>query len=187
MGKRKVQVIGVSGGLGPLMVGHFRAAGDEVTETHGASWGLVAGAYVVLVAPLGPVSIIKLVTQALEASERCPGVVVFSGGGVGGKLGDDHPIEYAADKAAIVVAVERLSVLGKVNCVAPGMLGIGLNKGRTPDAGVLEKTLAMVDWLCTPASNHITGRLLSARWDTLEQLSRPMGDDDYRLRRKVPE
>jgi NAD(P)-dependent dehydrogenase (short-subunit alcohol dehydrogenase family) len=61
---------------------------------------------------------------------------------------------------------------------------------KTPAAS-LEKALGLVEWLLSPASDGITGRLLAAPWDpwsTLDRHARELAATDiYTLRRIVPE
>jgi 3-oxoacyl-[acyl-carrier protein] reductase len=60
-------------------------------------------------------------------------------------------------------------------------------KAGTP----LEKALGLVEWLLSPASDGITGRLLAAPWDPWRTLDRHVAElarsDAYTLRRIVPE
>jgi 3-oxoacyl-[acyl-carrier protein] reductase len=55
----------------------------------------------------------------------------------------------------------------------------------------IERVLALVEWLLSPASDRISGRLLAAPWDpwpTLDQHVHPLARSDiYTLRRIVPE
>jgi 3-oxoacyl-[acyl-carrier protein] reductase len=55
----------------------------------------------------------------------------------------------------------------------------------------LEQALGLVEWLVSPASDGISGRLLSAPWDpwpTLDQHRAELAASDiYTLRRIVPE
>jgi 3-oxoacyl-[acyl-carrier protein] reductase len=57
--------------------------------------------------------------------------------------------------------------------------------------GPLEKTLGLVTWLLSPASDGISGRLLAAPWDpwpTLDQRATELASSDiYTLRRILPE
>ena len=54
----------------------------------------------------------------------------------------------------------------------------------------LPRAAALVVWLCSPASDGISGRLLSAQWDDWEHLAERKqelrGGDAYTLRRILP-
>lgn len=67
----------------------------------------------------------------------------------------------------------------------------GPSEGATKSGASLEKALALVEWLLSPASDGITGRLLAAPWDpwpTLDQRAAELAPSDiYTLRRIVPE
>ena len=113
------------------------------------------------------------------ASEAClhmqlgGSVVLFSGGGVGGHAaGKGCPTLYAATKAAVVQMVEGLASSYpdvRINAVAPGPVDTGLTDhgGESPD-----KTVAFVEWLLD--QRHISGRLLSVKWDTPEIWAHPI-------------
>lgn len=65
------------------------------------------------------------------------------------------------------------------------------HEAETKPAASLEKALALVEWLLSPASDGISGRLLAAPWDpwpTLDQHAPELARSDiYTLRRIVPE
>jgi 3-oxoacyl-[acyl-carrier protein] reductase len=54
----------------------------------------------------------------------------------------------------------------------------------------LDRALDLVEWLLSPASDGITGRLISAVWDPWSTLERHRdgfaGSDIYTLRRVLP-
>ena len=140
-------------------------------------------------------------------------VVQLSGGGATQPMA--NVTAYAASKAAIVRFAESLADEGRefgidVNSIAPGALvtrlidqvlavdpstvGEGFYKkmvalkeaGGTP----LDRGAALAVYLGSPASDGITGRLLSAAWDPWESLAERREDlrktDVYTLRRIVP-
>jgi len=140
-------------------------------------------------------------------------IINISGGGATGPRPDFSA--YAAAKSALVRLSETLGEELRdsaidVNCVAPGamntrMLDELLAAGPTGASREYERALAqaqsggtppekaaeLVVWLASPASDGITGRLLSAVWDNWaslpdkrEQLAK---SDIYTLRRIVPE
>ncbi len=122
---------------------------------------------------------------------------------------------YATAKAGLVrfsegLAAEVRDANIQVNCVAPGALNTALNQavlGAGPErAGADEyaRAVALADqenvtpcraadlvvFLASPASDCITGRLLSAVWDPWDRLAGHVdelnGSDIYTLRRIVP-
>lgn len=139
-------------------------------------------------------------------------IVNLSGGGATGPRPDFTA--YAASKCALVRLSETLAheVRGSgidVSCVAPGAMNTRMLEevlaagpgasGEYPRAveqaksgGVPpEQAAALVVWLASPASDGITGRLLSARWDSWAELAarreQLAASDVYTLRRIVPE
>ena len=121
-------------------------------------------------------------------------IVNLSGGGVGGPGLPERISAYTAAKAGVVVLTEvlgrELASLGvRVNAVAPGPVPTGfmrdvLEHGPEVAGGELyartveqhehpESTAAMVDlvtYLLSARSAHLTGRFLSARWDSVDAL-----------------
>lgn len=147
-------------------------------------------------------------------ARRAGKIVVLSGGGA------TRPMPffsaYAATKAAVVRFVETLA--GEVaeygidcNSVAPGALNTRLldevlsagpevvgkafyeaaRKQQASGGDSLEQGAALCVYLASRASDGITGRLLSAKWDPWSALSRRRDElrrsDIYTLRRIVPE
>jgi NAD(P)-dependent dehydrogenase (short-subunit alcohol dehydrogenase family) len=139
-------------------------------------------------------------------------IVQLSGGGATSPL--PGLSSYAASKAAIVrfaetLALELAADHVDVNSIAPGALNTRLldevleagpeavgedfyrrsleqqASGGTP----LELGAELAVWLASPASDGITGRLLSAKWDPWRELPEHRDDlssDVYTLRRIVP-
>jgi len=141
-------------------------------------------------------------------------IVLLSGGGATQPL--PRMSAYAASKAAVVrfgeTLAEELRDTGiEVNSVAPGALNTRLldqvlaagpdqvgkdyydravqqcQRGGTP----LDLPAELIAFLASPASDGITGRLISAVWDDWRglpaQRERLSGGDVYTLRRIVPE
>jgi NAD(P)-dependent dehydrogenase (short-subunit alcohol dehydrogenase family) len=141
-------------------------------------------------------------------------IVVISGGGATNPL--PNISAYAASKAAVVRLMETLAEELKpfhidVNAIAPGALATRLvdeviaagpekvgaaffekNKqwkenGATP----LDLGASLAVQLASPASDGITGKLISAQWDPWRDLAQHREDlaksDIYCLRRIVPE
>jgi NAD(P)-dependent dehydrogenase (short-subunit alcohol dehydrogenase family) len=140
-------------------------------------------------------------------------IVQLSGGGATTPL--PRITAYAASKAAIVRLAESVALDVReegidVNSIAPGALNTRMmdelmaagpqavgtafyermkktaGEGGTP----LETGAALAVYLGSPASDGITGRLLSAPWDPWERLQEHRADldatDIYTLRRIVP-
>jgi NAD(P)-dependent dehydrogenase (short-subunit alcohol dehydrogenase family) len=139
-------------------------------------------------------------------------IVQLSGGGATNPL--PRLSAYAASKAAVVrfcetIALELQADHIDVNCIAPGALNTRMldeiieagpaavgeafykksleqkAKGGVP----LDKGAALAVWLGSPASDGITGKLLSAVWDPWQDLPahrEDLGGDIYTLRRIVP-
>ncbi len=145
---------------------------------------------------------------------RAGKIIILSGGGATKPM--PYMSAYAASKAAVVRFAETLAEEVKdfnidVNTVAPGALNTRLldeilaagpdkvgkafyeqsltqkNQGGTP----LTVGADLCTFLASPASNGITGKLLSAVWDPWQQLPDYIAElknsDIYTLRRIVPQ
>jgi NAD(P)-dependent dehydrogenase (short-subunit alcohol dehydrogenase family) len=138
----------------------FNGQPDEVLSTN------VQGAYMSAVG-------------AIEAGASI--VILFSGAGVGGPSpGLNAPIVYTSAKAAVVQMAEcfaREYPKLRINAVAPGPVSTQLTNwsGGSPDRAV-----DLVEWLCSDAASHVSGRLISVRDD---YKAARMSDDFGRLRR----
>ena len=140
-------------------------------------------------------------------------IIQLSGGGATAPLA--RLSAYATAKAAVVRFAETLAVELQgdnidVNCVAPGALNTRMleeileagpdvvgaefyarSLKQKESGGVpLDKGAALAVFLAAPASNGITGKLLSAVWDPWQDLpgrvNELAGSDIYTLRRIVP-
>jgi len=140
-------------------------------------------------------------------------IIVLAGGGLGGPRPLERSLAYVPSKAAVVSIVELLAneveqAGGTINAVAPGNIpttfmdpvlhvdqeiaGAHLvsqvreRANGSVDASI-QDFLAMVRYLVLPESSHINGRILSARWDRIDQLSSlqksDISDNLFRLRR----
>jgi NAD(P)-dependent dehydrogenase (short-subunit alcohol dehydrogenase family) len=141
-------------------------------------------------------------------------IINLSGGGATAPL--PFISSYAASKAAVVRLTETLAEELRehridVNAVAPGPLNTRLLdevlkagpesvgdafyqkalKQKETGGASLELAAALCAWLASPASDGITGKLLSAPWDpwkTLDVRRDALAKSDiYTLRRIVPE
>ena len=149
--------------------------------------------------------------------ERCPRrakIVCFSGGGA--TKPRPNFSAYGVAKTGIVRLVETIAEEEKgrpldINAVAPGAINTRLTDeilARGPQAAgeaeytaalkqkaqggqSLDKALGLVEWLLSPASDGISGRLFSAQWDPWpipEEAKAGLAKSDiYTLRRVVPE
>ncbi len=152
--------------------------------------------------------------ELLRRGPRRAKIACFSGGGAA--KARPNFSAYGAAKTAVVRLVETVAeeLRGEpfdVNAVAPG----GINTRMTEEVlrlgpavageaeyrsalqqkqsggGSLSRVLDLVEWLLSPASDGISGRLLSAPWDpwpTLERHKMELaGSEIYQLRRILPE
>ncbi len=138
-------------------------------------------------------------------------IVNISGGGLGGPTLASHISAYVTSKAAVAVMTEvlaqELRPCGiRVNAVAPGAIASGFTEAvivAGPSiAGdeLYDQTLrqraqpdppdrfgALLVYLASPESSWLTGRLLSARWESPDVLERDRGRIEqmsrYQMRR----
>lgn len=157
---------------------------------------------------------IRALWPALLMAERRAKIICFSGGG----STKARPIfsAYGAAKTAVVRLVDTLAEEEKtqnvdINAVAPGAIYTAMTEDvirRGPDvAGAdeyaaalkqrdeatrgMDRALDLVEWLLSPASDGISGRLISAPWDPWPTLADRRialdSSDIFKLRRIVPE
>jgi len=149
----------------------------------------------------------------LSRAPRRAKIVCFSGGGA--TKARPRFSAYGAAKTAIVRLVETIAEEEReaaldINAIAPGAIHTRLTdevlalgpaaageaeypaalRQKTQGAAPMDRALDLVDWLLSPASDGISGRLLSAPWDpwpTLgERREALAGSDLYLLRRITP-
>jgi NAD(P)-dependent dehydrogenase (short-subunit alcohol dehydrogenase family) len=149
----------------------------------------------------------------LARAPRRAKVVCFSGGGA--TKSRPNFSAYAAAKTGVVRLVETIAEETRgqpidLTAVAPGAINtrltdevLALGPGVVGEAeyqtalrqkagggGSLAKVLGLVDWLLSPASDGISGRLLAAPWDPWPELGAKAaelaGTDVYTLRRILP-
>jgi NAD(P)-dependent dehydrogenase (short-subunit alcohol dehydrogenase family) len=160
---------------------------------------------------LGSVLIARAIVPQLRRMGRGK-IIQLSGGGATSPL--PGLSAYAASKAGIVRFMETLALELRedridVNAIAPGALNTRMldevidagpervgaafyeraleqrQRGGTP----LERGAELATWLASPASDGITGKLLSAVWDPYRELPghrSELDSDVYTLRRIVP-
>jgi NAD(P)-dependent dehydrogenase (short-subunit alcohol dehydrogenase family) len=162
---------------------------------------------------LGSVLVCRTLLPHLK-SHRYGKIVQLSGGGATNPL--PRISAYAASKAAIVRFAETLAEEVRddhidVNAIAPGALNTRLLdevleagpakvgkafyeravKQKTDGGAPLEQGASLAVFLASPASDGITGKLISAMWDPWQALPNHLEDlrktDVYTLRRIVPQ
>ena len=157
---------------------------------------------------------IRAFHPALHRAPRRAKIVCFSGGGA--SKARPHFSAYGSAKTAIVRLVETIAEEERgtaldINAVAPGAINTRMTdeivtagpavageaeyqaavRHKKADGALLERALDLVEWLLSPASDGISGRLISAVWDPWPTLDRQRegltGSDIYTLRRVTPE
>jgi NAD(P)-dependent dehydrogenase (short-subunit alcohol dehydrogenase family) len=157
---------------------------------------------------------IRAFHPALYRAPRRAKIVCFSGGGA--SKARPNFSAYGAAKTAIVrlvetIAEEEQGTALDINAIAPGAVGTRMTdeivaagpaaageteyqaavRHKKADGASLECALDLVEWLLSPASDGISGRLISAVWDPWPMLARHRdgltGSDIYTLRRITPE
>lgn len=150
----------------------------------------------------------------LAKTPRRAKAICFSGGGATKPRARFSA--YGVAKTGVVRLVETIAEeeCGRaldINAIAPGAINTRLTeevlalgsavvgeaefaaaqKQKASGGASLEKVLGLVDWLLSPASDGVTGRLIAAPWDpwaTLSQRASELAASDiYTLRRIVPE
>ena len=150
---------------------------------------------------------------ALARAARRAKIVCFSGGGATKPRVNFSA--YGVAKTAIVRLVETIAEEERgqpldINAVAPGAINTRLTdevialgaavageseyqaalKQKQDGGASLDNALALVEWLLSPGSDGLTGRLISAPWDPWkdpEKFRALATGDVYTLRRIVPE
>ncbi len=157
---------------------------------------------------------IRALWPLLLCAKRRAKVVCFSGGGA--TKARPNFSAYGCAKSAVVrlvetIAVEESATALDINAIAPGAIHTPMTDeviARGPDivgeaeyrsalaqkssgGTSLDRALDLVDWLLSPASDSISGRLLSAPWDPWRDLDTFRDElnhsDIYTLRRITPE
>ena len=162
----------------------------------------------------GTLYAIRAFAPLLAKASRRAKVVCFSGGGA--TKSRAHFSAYGVAKTGIVRLVETIAEEERdaaldINAIAPGAINTRLTdevialgpervgqaeyaaaqKQKATGGSSVDKALGLVEWLLSPASDGVSGRLLSALWDpwpTLgERAAELAASDIYTLRRIIPE
>ena len=162
----------------------------------------------------GTFYVLRAFDALLARASRRAKVVCFSGGGA--TKSRPRFSAYGVAKTAVVRLVETIADEERgrpfdINAIAPGAINTRLTdevlalgpavvgeaefaaaqKQKATGGASLEKVLGLVEWLLSPASDGITGRLIAAPWDPWPTLAAHKdelaGSDIYTLRRIVPE
>jgi NAD(P)-dependent dehydrogenase (short-subunit alcohol dehydrogenase family) len=149
----------------------------------------------------------------LARAPRRAKVVCFSGGGATKPRVNFSA--YGVAKTGVVRLVETIAEEERtrpfdINAIAPGAINTRLTdevialgptvvgesefasaqQQKASGGGSLDKALDLVEWLLSPASDGVSGRLLSAPWDPWAALDQYAADlaatDIYTLRRIIP-
>jgi NAD(P)-dependent dehydrogenase (short-subunit alcohol dehydrogenase family) len=157
---------------------------------------------------------IRAFDALLSHAPRRAKVICFSGGGATKPRARFSA--YGVAKTAVVRLVETIAEEERgraldINAIAPGAINTRLTdevlalgptvvgeaeyaaaqKQKAAGGASLDKARGLVEWLLSPASDGVTGRLLAAPWDpwpTLDQRAGELASSDiYTLRRIVPE
>jgi NAD(P)-dependent dehydrogenase (short-subunit alcohol dehydrogenase family) len=157
---------------------------------------------------------IRAFIELLTRAPRRAKIICFSGGGA--TKPRTRFSAYGVAKTGVVRLVETIADEERdrpldINAIAPGAINTRLTdevlalgpaivgeaefaaaqKQKTTGGASLEKALGLVEWLLSPSSDGISGRLLAAPWDpwaTLDQHAAELAPSDvFTLRRIVPE
>jgi 3-oxoacyl-[acyl-carrier protein] reductase len=162
---------------------------------------------------VGTFHAIRAFYDALRRNPRRAKIVCFSGGGA--TKPRPNFSAYGAAKTAVVRLVETVAGEERgepfdINAVAPGAINTRLTdeviahgpavvgaaeyqaalRQKEKGGASLDRALDLVEWLLSPASDGISGRLISAQWDDWTALARHKDElaasDIYTLRRITP-
>ena len=163
----------------------------------------------------GTFNSIRAAHGLLVKAPRRAKIICFAGGGATKARANFSG--YGIAKPGIVrlvetIAEEEIQAPLDINAVAPGAIATRLTdeiialeigiagqrrrfdstlKQRAGGGASLERALDLVEWLLSPKSDGITGKLLSAPWDPWHKLDGRAqdlaGSDVFTLRRIVPE
>jgi NAD(P)-dependent dehydrogenase (short-subunit alcohol dehydrogenase family) len=150
----------------------------------------------------------------LSKAQRRSKIVCFSGGG--STKPRPHFSAYGVAKTGIVrlvetIAQEEAQAPLDINAIAPGAIATRLTdevialgpdiagqaefdaaiKQKAEGGASMERALDLIEWLLSPSSDGVSGKLISAPWDPWPSLGHHVPTlartDVYTLRRVVPE
>jgi len=154
---------------------------------------------------------IRAFAPLLKKSNRRAKILCFSGGGA--SRARPNFSSYAASKTGVVRLVETIASENDglpldINAIAPGAVPTFMTDSiiaagpelagsqeyqsalslKESGADPMKRALDLVEWLISPASDGVSGRLLSANWDPWKTLNSAhlKGTDIYKLRRVLP-
>lgn len=157
---------------------------------------------------------IRALWPLMVPAERRAKIICFSGGG---STKARHRFSaYGVAKTGVVrlvetLAAEELDEAVDINAIAPGAIYTAMTeetirlgpevvgaeefatamKLRAAPTHTLERALDLCEWLLSPNSDGVSGRLISAPWDPWSTLDQHKGrlasSDIYQLRRIVPD
>lgn len=135
-------------------------------------------------------------------------IILFSGGGIGGDIPLVNASSYYTSKGAIAIFAEVLSEELKssnitVNAILPSQILTDLTRDTfkisskilgpilTKARNNLKKTggdsiipvIKLIKFLISKQGSHLSGRLISAKWDSIYKLKRQLSPEKYKLRR----
>lgn len=136
-------------------------------------------------------------------------IINFAGGGIGGKKPLPNFSAYYTSKIAVSgfteeIAGETQKNNIQINCISPGAVNTGFTdyliiqgpekagedmyrqsiEQKKGSNNNLEYTTNLIRFLCSKEADHITGRLLSAKWDKIDILKKlEKNGDTFKLRR----
>ncbi len=156
---------------------------------------------------------LRALAPGFRAAPRRAKIICLSGGGA--TKARPRFSAYGAAKTGIVRLVETLAEEEKgaaldINALAPGAIATAMTdeiisagpelagqaeyrsalKTKAAGASPLQQALDCAEWLLSPASDGISGRLISAQWDPWKTLGSQPADiadsEAYLLRRVIP-
>jgi 3-oxoacyl-[acyl-carrier protein] reductase len=164
--------------------------------------------HAILVNLFGTVTCTRLVLPYMEQAGKGK-IINFAGAGVGSKKPLPFLSSYYTSKIAIAGFTETLAkeLEGKniqVNCIAPGAINTSITeyilaqgegkvgkdiydrtvKQKEEGGDSEEKIFELISFLAGEESKHVSGRLLSSKWDSVTSLKDlEEGGDMFKLRR----
>jgi NAD(P)-dependent dehydrogenase (short-subunit alcohol dehydrogenase family) len=120
---------------------------------------------------IGTYRVVRVALPYLERSEDGR-ILLFGGGGAFGPRPGYSA--YAASKAGVVSLMETLAAemeTPTVNCVSPGFVPTPMTMGVDHASSEMDRAVACVLHLLSPAAKGLTGKTVSAEFDGWQQIS----------------